>query len=99
MVAEHFSTCKLSQTNPRSQSEEISVPQMENSRDLKIVSPRGEVQEPQQQSLFFDKQRQEYESKLVQTVVSKQDRKLFKRNQKLLDALSEKIEELEENNA
>ena len=39
-VAEQISTCKLIQTNPRSQSEEISVPQKEKSRDLEIVSLR-----------------------------------------------------------
>ena len=95
-VAEQISTCKLSQTNPRSQSEEISVQQKEKSGDKEIVSLTEELQELQQQSLSFDKQRQEYETQLVQTVVTNQNRKLFKRKQKLLDSLNEANEELDE---
>ena len=44
-VAGQISTCKLSQTNPRSQSEETSVPQIEKSRDLEFVSLTKELQD------------------------------------------------------
>ena len=45
---------------------------------------------------MFGKQRQEYGTQLVQTVVTNQNRKLFKRKQKLLDHITEAIKELDE---
>ena len=45
---------------------------------------------------MFGKQRQEYETQLVQTVVTNQNRKLFRGKQKLLDYLNEAIKELDE---
>ena len=87
-VAEQKSTCELSQTNPRSQSEENSVSQKEKSRDLEIFSLTEELQELQQQSFSFNKQREEYETQMVQTVVANQNKKLLKRKQKLLDSLN-----------
>ena len=94
MVAEQLSTCKLSQTNPKSQSEDLSVPQTEKSRDLETLSLTEALQELHQQSILVDKWRQGYEAQLVQTIVTNQDRKLFKRKQKLLEILYEAIEEL-----
>ena len=95
-VAEQISTCKMSQTNPRSKSEETSVQEKKKPRDLDIVSLTEELHELQQQSHSFDRQRKEYETQLVQTVATKQDRKLFKRKQKRLETLNEAIEELDE---
>ena len=68
---------------------------MEKSRDLEFVPSTKELQELQQQSVSFKKHRQEYETQLVQKVVTNQDRKLFKRKQKRLETLNEAIEELD----